>query len=75
MSWFDPMPFTEEQSVVSSVLSEYLDILMTEEIREKLGGVYSISVGASVSPVPSGELVMQVFFACDPQRIEELTRR
>jgi zinc protease len=74
MGWFDPLPFTEEQSIVSSVLNEYLDILMTEEIREKLGGVYSIEVGTSVSPIPSGELVMQVFFACDPQRIEELTQ-
>jgi zinc protease len=74
MIWFDPLPFTEEQSVIASVLNEYLDILMTEEIRENLGGVYSPSVGVSASPVPAGELVMQVYFVCDPRRMEELSR-
>jgi zinc protease len=45
---------------------------MDNEIREKLGGVYSISAGVSVSPVPQGELIMQVYFACDPKRVQEL---
>ncbi|MDR3249011.1 MAG: insulinase family protein [Treponema sp.] len=73
MGWYDPMPFTEEQSAIASVLSEYLDIQMTEDIREKLGGVYSIGVGVSISPVPMGELVMQVYFECDPKRADELS--
>jgi zinc protease len=46
---------------------------MTEEIREKLGGVYSISAGVSVSPSPRGELFMGISFACDPRRAEELS--
>ena len=46
---------------------------MTEEIREKLGGVYSISASAGHSPVPSGEMSMAVYFACDPRRVEELS--
>jgi zinc protease len=73
MGWYAPLPFTEEQSVTASVLSEYLDILFTEDIREKMGGVYSIAVEASVSPVPAGELAMQVYFTCDPKRAEELS--
>jgi zinc protease len=72
MAWFSKAPFTEELSVEAQVLSEYLDIKMTEEIREKLGGVYSISVNVPVSPVPQGELSMQVYFACDPKRVQEL---
>jgi zinc protease len=46
---------------------------MDNEIREKLGGVYSISAGVSVSPVPQSELIMQVRFACDPKRVPELS--
>ncbi|MDR2134229.1 MAG: insulinase family protein, partial [Treponema sp.] len=72
MGWFAKQPYTEELSAAAQVLSEYLDIRMTEEIREKLGGVYSISVGVSASPVPEGELVMAVYFACDPKRVQEL---
>jgi zinc protease len=73
MGWFNKIPYSEENSAAAQVLSEYLDIRMTEEIREKLGGVYSISVGVSVSPVPESELIMVVYFACDPRRARELS--
>jgi len=54
------------------VLNEYLDIKLNDVIREKLGGVYSISADVSVSPVPQGELSMEVRFKCDPKRVREL---
>jgi zinc protease len=73
MGWYDPLPFTEETSVVVSVLTEYLDIRMTEDIRETLGGVYSVSSGVSLSPTPKGELMMNVYFICDPKRVDELS--
>ena len=73
MGWFAKTPYTEETSAAVQVLSEYLDIRMTEEIREKLGGVYSISVGVSANPVPEGELSMSVYFVCDPRRADELS--
>ncbi|MDR0998294.1 MAG: insulinase family protein [Treponema sp.] len=73
MGWYDPMPFTEEASVAVSALNEYLDIRLTEDIREALGGVYSIYAGLSLSPAPKGELVMNVQFICDPKRADELS--
>jgi zinc protease len=73
MAWYLNAPFTEKLNATSQVLGEYLDIRMTDEIREKLGGVYSISVGVSISPVPQGELSMWVYFACDPKRVQELS--
>ncbi|MDR2746315.1 MAG: insulinase family protein, partial [Treponema sp.] len=73
MGWFVPLPFTEEQSVNAMVLGEYLDILFTRDIREKMGGVYSVTVDVSLSPTPKGELMMQVYFVCDPKRSGELS--
>ncbi|MDR1240056.1 MAG: insulinase family protein [Treponema sp.] len=73
MVWYDKVPYSEEASAAAAVLSEYLEIRATEEIREKLGGVYSISMSASISPIPDGELSLEVYFACDPRRAEELT--
>jgi zinc protease len=73
MAWFSKSPFSDELNAVTQVLTEYLDIKMTEEIREKLGGVYSISVNVPLSPVPQGELSLLVYFACDPKRVGELT--
>jgi zinc protease len=59
--------------MVCNVLSEYLDIILVESIREKLGGAYVIGASASLSPVPpDGELCFEVFFICDPKRAEEL---
>jgi zinc protease len=72
MIWYDKVPYSEEAAAAASVLSEYLDIRMTEEIREELGSVYSISVPASINPVPEGELSLGVYFVCDPRRATEL---
>jgi zinc protease len=73
LTWYDKAPYSEETAAAAAALTEYLDIRMTEEIREKLGGVYSISASASISPVPEGELNLAVYFVCDPRRVRELT--
>jgi zinc protease len=73
MAWFTSAPFTEELNAAAQVLNEYLDIRLNDEIREKLGGVYSIGVNVSVSYIPRGELSMGILFACDPGRVEELS--
>jgi zinc protease len=74
LGWFAPGPsgFDEQKNQAAAVLSEYLDILLTDEIREKLGGVYSISAGASVSVIPAGEYRLSVYFQCNPSRAGEL---
>jgi len=74
LGWFSqgPSAFNEQRNQVSAVLSEYLDIVLTDEIREKLGGVYSISAGSSVSVIPTGEARLSVYFVCDPARADEL---
>ena len=73
MAWFAPATFTEQFSIVAQALTEYLNIRLNEEIRDNLGGVYGIGAGASVSPSPRGELSLQIQFACDPQRVQELS--
>ncbi|GHT77578.1 peptidase M16 [Spirochaetia bacterium] len=73
MAWTKPETYNEQGQAAADVLTEYLDIKLTEEIREKLGGVYSVYAGASLSPLPpDGELMMQSFFECDPGRAPEL---
>ncbi|MDR1900907.1 MAG: insulinase family protein [Treponema sp.] len=72
LGWYAPAPYSETAGAAASALSEYLDIILTEDIRESLGGAYSVSVNASLSPFPSGELALGVYFACDPRRVKEL---
>jgi zinc protease len=73
-SWFIPHPHSEQMAAVTAVLNEYLDIRLMDEIRESLGGVYTLSAWVSLSPFfGDGELSGGIFFVCDPGRVNELT--
>ena len=54
---------------------QILDIIYTEEIREKEGGTYGVSVNARTTNVPKVQQMMQIVFQCDPDRREYLTGR
>ena len=54
---------------------QILDILYTEEIREKEGGTYGVSVMAQTNNVPKERATMQIVFQCDPDRREYLGNR
>ncbi|MDR2500733.1 MAG: insulinase family protein [Treponema sp.] len=74
VGWYLSEPYSESASFAASVLSEYLDIKLDKEIRQKLNGVYAISADAASSLLPpGGELSMTGFFSCDPRRVDELT--
>jgi len=72
MGWYVPKTWTEEDNAAVLALNDYLDIILNDEIREKLGGVYSISSRVSFSPMPRGELSLEIYFVCDPKRETEL---
>jgi zinc protease len=64
--------FSEQRNQTAMLLSEYLEIILNDEIREKLGGVYSISAGADVVTIPNGKYSISVYFVCNPSRTDEL---
>jgi zinc protease len=72
MGWFAAKPWTEADNAAALVLNDYLDIVLNDEIRETMGGVYSISAGVSHSLMPRGELSLGIYFICDPKREGEL---
>jgi zinc protease len=72
MTWLTSQSYSEEKSAAVSALSEYLQIILNDVVRESLGGVYSISTWVSLNPIPTGELSGVVYFVCDPRRAEEL---
>jgi zinc protease len=74
MIWFNRTPWTEKANAAVLAAHEYLEIVLNDEIRENLGGVYSISPYLSLATAPEGELSLGVFFICDPERAEELRR-
>lgn len=54
--------------------SEILNIILIEEIREKIGGVYSIGSGTTLSPNNFNENYLIISFSCDTKRIDEIKK-
>ncbi|MDE0198343.1 MAG: insulinase family protein [Caldilineaceae bacterium] len=54
------------------MLETIVDILMREELREALGGVYAYGASASLEPEPDSLYEISMYFGSDPARVQEL---
>ena len=63
---------SQENMLVMSYLNQVLNIVSTEEVREKDGGTYGVGVRGSISRLPEGEFSLLVNFKMAPERREEL---
>lgn len=55
-------------------LSSVLSILLREELRENLGGTYSVGARGGESEIPRASYSITVDFQCDPDRLDELRK-
>lgn len=58
-----------------SIADQVLDIVMTEEIREKEGGTYGVSVSTQLNKLPQPNVMLQVYYQTDPDKYEYLNKR
>ncbi|NJK54147.1 MAG: insulinase family protein, partial [Leptolyngbyaceae cyanobacterium SU_3_3] len=65
----DPTP---ENRLRLQLLRGVLDLRLTDDLREELGGTYSPGVVASVAPEPDQSYGFYVTFGSDPKRVDEL---
>jgi zinc protease len=73
LTWMEEGGYSEEGSATAAVLTEYLNTVFNDKIREQLGGVYSIYAGVSLVPLPSPEAFsMQIYFPCNPKNVDDL---
>lgn len=63
---------TQKNILLMSFLDQILDIVYTEEVREKEGGTYGVGVSGNVTRLPEGEFTLRVSFKMAPERREEL---
>lgn len=63
----------KEKTLYNS-FSQILNIALIEDIREKIGGVYSISSRTSLSPNNYGEDKMVISYSCDISRVDEIEK-
>ncbi len=64
--------WSRDEALAVEVAGEILGTRLREEIREALGGTYSIFVSAGLGSIPDSEYQVVIIFGSDPDRVEEL---
>lgn len=64
--------YTQENAILYSSFSELLNLIFIEEVREKLGGVYSINSNVTLDEMNFGENMLYMSFSTDPKRVNEV---
>jgi len=72
LKMFNDTKYNAYNRITLDVIKEVLDLRYTEEIREKEGGTYGVSLFTSASHFPNSELTMFIQFDCDPAKAEHL---
>ena len=62
-----------KNNLMMSLTNQILDIIYTEEIREKEGGTYGVGTSGSINDVPKESFRLLVMFQTSPELREKLT--
>lgn len=68
-----PFEWSRENEHLLDSLKSLLEIRLRESVREEASGTYGVEVYAENSQYPDGEYQISIYFACDPERSDELT--
>ena len=60
--------------LMMSLTDQILDIIYTEEIREKEGGTYGVGTSGSITNLPKESARLLIMFQTDPDKREHLTQ-
>ena len=75
MRFTNNFDFSLKEKTKLSLLGKLLKIKLTEEMREKMSGVYGVQVAGYASDIPYGWYRMNIRFTCDPNNVEKLVSK
>ena len=67
--------YSQKNSLACSVLSEVMNTLCTETLREQEGGTYNVSVTSRISRQPADELTLMFNFNTNPEQADNLLQQ
>ncbi len=67
--------YSQKNSLACSVLSEVMNTLCTETLREQEGGTYNVSVTSRISRQPADELTLMFNFNTNPEQASALLQQ
>lgn len=65
--------YSLKNNILLSFMTQALDMVYTEEVREKEGGTYGVNCHGRLAKYPYEQTIMQIFFQTDPEKKEKLT--
>ena len=71
----EPLPDMRRVQMVGDVASAVIRTRLLASLREELGMIYSVGVGASLTRKPSDLNRVSISFACDPKNVDTLICR
>ena len=63
---------TRQERFALTMMAELLQIKLREQLREQLGGTYTVGVGASAAKMPRPQYTVQVSYESAPDRVGQL---
>ena len=67
--------YTAKSNIACAILSEVMNSLCTETLREQEGGTYNVSVTSRISRQPADELTLMFNFNTNPQQARPLLQK
>ncbi|RFM28871.1 M16 family metallopeptidase [Deminuibacter soli] len=68
----DEIPFNEDLDLKTQALCDILNIKITEDLREKMGGIYGGSISGGVSKYPYSNYSLVLELPCGPENVTKL---
>jgi len=68
------LPYSEDLALQTTMVGEILSIKVIEEIREKMGAMYSGGFGGSLEKYPYPHYTLQGYFPCGPENVEPILK-
>ena len=65
-------PYTLKNDILLSFVTQVLDMVYTEEVREKEGGTYGVNCFGDLQKYPKEQLLLQIVFQTDPAKKDKL---
>jgi zinc protease len=72
--FYGELPFSDDAELRADLLGEILNIKIIEELREKIGGIYSGGIYANVSDEPYDNYSFVLYLPCGPESVDTLIK-
>ena len=72
--FYGELPFSDDAELRADLLGEILNIKIIEELREKIGGIYSGGIYSDVSKDPYNKYSFALYLPCGPESVDTLIK-